>query len=146
MRRLLPDTRGQNMAMFALVLAFLLAPMTTLVVDVPRYFILRATLQSAVDAAAEAAARCVDVAWYQERGESRLDVDCARVEARRYFGVVTADAGTGYAFHLEEIAIDEAADTVTARGSGTLTTFLGDLIPRITVNAAGTSGFRLTQE
>ena len=140
------DERGQNLAMFALVLAFLLVPLMTLVVDVPRYFILRATLQSAVDAAAEAAARCVDVAWYQETGEVRLDVGCARAEARRHFDLVTADAGTGYTYALSEIAVDEAANTVTVRGTGRLTTFLGDLAPRITVHGEGTAGFRMSRE
>ncbi len=140
------DERGQNLAMFALVLAFLLVPLMTLVVDVPRYFILRATLQSAVDAAAEAAARCVDVAWYQETGEVRLDVACARAEAWRHFDLVTADPGTGYTYTLAEIAVDEAANTVTVQGTGRLTTFLGDLVPRFTVQVAGTAAFRMSRE
>ena len=67
--------RRGDMVWNALVIVTVLLPLSGLAIDVPRYFALRSRLQAAVDAAAEAAARQVDIAHYQNTGETRLDAD-----------------------------------------------------------------------
>ena len=54
------------------MLITVLVPLAGLAIDVPRYFTLRARLQLAADAAAEAAARSVDIPHFRNTGEVRL--------------------------------------------------------------------------
>ncbi len=58
-----------DMVWNALIIVTVLLPLSGLAIDIPRYFALRSRLQGAVDAAAEAAARQVDIPHFMNTGE-----------------------------------------------------------------------------
>ena len=127
----------------ALVVVAVLLPLASLTIDVPRYFTLRARLQLAVDAAAEAAARCVDMPHFQNAGDARLRVGCVQQEANRFFALSTGDlAAKGYAPALGAVVVDESGDTVSAEASGT-TRLVFNLTPEFAVHVQAVSSFRM---
>ena len=137
--------RGQrgDMVWNALVVVAVLLPLASLTIDVPRYFTLRARLQLAVDAAAEAAARCVDMPHFQNSGTARLRSSCVQQEANRFFALSTEDlAAKGYAPALGAVAIDESSDTVSAEALGTTRLFF-NLTPEFAVRVRAQSSFRM---
>jgi Flp pilus assembly protein TadG len=130
----------------ALVIATVLLPLSGLAIDVPRYFVLRSRIQAATDAAAEAAARQVDVRHYRETGETRLDPALYPGEASLAFEAAVASLRErGYTATLDGVTVDEAADTVAVAGSGTIRLFY-NLAPPVTVHAAATSWYRMFHE
>ncbi|MCX7668770.1 MAG: pilus assembly protein TadG-related protein [Anaerolineae bacterium] len=134
-----------DMVWNALVVIAVLLPLMGLTLDVPRYFVLRSRLQAAVDAAAEAAARAVDVRHFSTTGETRLDPNRYADEVFWTFQMATADLWThGYHITLHTLAVDEAADTVTVGASGTLRPIY-NLLPPVYVNVRATSWFRMIQ-
>lgn len=127
-----------------LVVITVLIPLAGLAIDVPRYFTLRTRLQLAADAAAEAAARSVDIPHFRETGEVRLAGD-AYGNAAAEFARATGDlAARGYAPALGAIQVDEGGDTVTVHASGTTQIFFA-LSPRFTVPVVAQSRFRMDQ-
>jgi len=142
MGRFLRGRRG-NMGFWALVIALVFLPMGTLVIDAPRLYVTSIRLQSAVDAAAEAAARCVDVAWYQDTGETRPDAACAEAEAQRYF-TLTAPASSGVRSTFAGITVDESADSVSATGTAEVDVFF--LHVPVHMNRTAVTSFRMAQE
>lgn len=134
-----------DMVWNALVIITVLLPLASLTIDVPRYFTLRARLQLGADAAAAAAARCVDVAHFQNVGETRLRSDCAVTEPGFIFRQATQDLQSkGYTPRLDTIAVDEGDDTVSVAASGTTTLFFG-LTPSFSVHVRAVSRFRMDQ-
>ncbi len=92
----LADRRG-DMVWNALIIVTILLPLASLCIDVPRYFILRARLQAACNAASEGAARAVDIAYFQTTGDTRLDPGQAASNASALFSAgVSSLAGRGY--------------------------------------------------
>ena len=87
--------RKGDMVWNALIIVTVLLPLSGLAIDVPRYFALRSRLQAAVDAAAEAAARQVDIAHYQNTGETRLDADRYAGEAHWAFETAVTNLRAG---------------------------------------------------
>lgn len=127
-----------------LVVITVLIPLAGLAIDVPRYFTLRTRLQLAADAAAEAAARSVDVAHFRETGEVRLSGD-AYGNAGAEFARATGDlVARGYAPALGAIQVDEGGDTVTVQASGTTQVFFA-LSPSFTVPVVAQSRFRMIE-
>jgi len=138
--------RRGDMVWNALVIVTVLLPLSGLAIDVPRYFALRSRLQAAVDAAAEAAARQVDIAHYQNTGETRLDADRYAGEAHWAFETaVTNLRARGYTASFDNLSVDEAADAVTADGSGTIRLFY-NLTPPATVRVSATSWYRMIRK
>ena len=135
--------RGGNIPFWALVIALVFLPLGSLLVDAPRLYTASIRLQSALDAAAEAAARCVDVDWYQDTGEVRLDPVCAAGEAQKHF-----DLTAGGSAHMRPafggVAVDETADTVTAVGEMHVDVFFRHVTLRLRRNA--TTAFRMTHQ
>ena len=126
------------------MLITVLAPLAGLAIDAPRYLTLRARLQLAADAAAEAAARSVDIPHFRNTGEVRLSRD-AYGNAGAEFARATGDlAARGYAPALGAIGVDEGSDTVTVHASGTTQIFFA-LSPRFTVPVVAQSRFRMDQ-
>lgn len=127
-----------------LVVITVLLPLAGLAIDVPRYFTLRTRLQLAADAAAEAAARSMDIPHFRNTGEVRLSGD-AYGAAGAEFARATGDlAARGYAPALGAIQVDEGGDTVTVHASGTTQIFFA-LSPSFTVPVVAQSRFRMDQ-
>ena len=128
----------------ALVVVTVLLPLSGLAIDAPRYFNLRSRLQAAVDAAAEAAARQVDIVHYQNTGETRLDVGRYGDEAHWAFETaVTSLRARGYTASFANLSVDDATAAVTASASGTVRLFY-NLTPPVTVRVSATSWYRMT--
>ena len=81
------------MAWWAMVMAFILAPLMSLVVDVTRLLLARADLQQAVDAACEAAALAGDTPYFNATGAQRIDAGLAASYAVQAFAAATVEAG-----------------------------------------------------
>jgi uncharacterized membrane protein len=135
------DRRG-DMIWSTVILATVVLPLAGLAIDAPRYFALRSRLQIAADAAAEAAARAVDVRHFATTGETRLQPDACS-EAGWAFTAATGDlAAKGYSAHLVACQVDEAADTVATQANGTLRLFY-NLSPPFTARVQASSRFRM---
>ncbi len=135
--------RAGDMVWNALVIVTVLLPLSGLAIDAPRYFNLRTRIQIACDAGAEAAARQVDVAHFQNTGEVRLDPGTYAGEAQWAYVTAVADLRAhGYTADLDGIQLDEGADEVTVNGSGTIRLFY-NLVPPVTVRATATSAYRM---
>ena len=126
----LQDRRG-DLVWSTLIIVTVLLPLGGLSLDVPRYFLLRSNLATAADAAAAAAAQCVDAPHFQNTGETRLLPDCAQAEARDAFAASlhNLDPAT-YHPRFVSLSIDESQDEVTVRAAGDLR-LIFDLTPRL---------------
>ncbi len=138
----LRDCRG-DLVWSTLVIVTVLLPLGGLSLDVPRYFLLRSNLATAADAAAAAAAQCVDAPHFQNTGETRLLPDCALAEARDAFvaSLHNLDPAT-YHPRFVSLSIDEGQDEVTVRAAGDLRLIFG-LTPAFTVNVSAVSRYRM---
>ena len=137
--------RTGDMVWNALVIVTVLLPLSGLAIDVPRYFALRSRLQIAADAGAEAAARTVDIRHYINTGETRLEPDRYAGDAAWAFETAVADLrARGYTATLDGVDLDEAADAVSTRASGTIRLFY-NLTPPVTVRVGATSWYRMIQ-
>lgn len=137
--------KAGDMVWSALVITTVLLPLAGLAIDVPRYFALRSRLQIAVDAAAEAAARQVDIAHYQNTGETRLNPRTYAGEASWAFDTAVSDLrARGYTADFGGASVDEAADAVSTTASGTIRLFY-NLAPPVTVRVGATSWYRMTR-
>ena len=138
----LRDRRG-DLVWSTLVIVTVLLPLGGLSLDVSRYFLLRSNLATAADAAAAAAAQCVDAPHFQNTGETRLLPDCALAEARDAFtaSLHNLDPAT-YHPRFVGMSIDEGRDEVTVRAAGDLRLIFG-LTPAFTVNVTAVSRYRM---
>ena len=130
-----------NMVWNALVIVTVMIPLMGLTVDIPRYFILRSTLQNAADAAAEAAAQTLDAGTFINAGDVSL-ASYAVDSAYSTFNAVAAPvAAKGYAISLNGVSVDEGANEVVVTASGSLRYLFG-LTPEVTISVQATSRFR----
>ena len=128
----------------ALIIVTVLLPLSGLAIDVPRYFALRSRLQIAADAAAEAAARQVDIPHYVGSGETRLDPATYAGEAAWAFDTAVADLrACGYTANLDGVDLDETADAVSTHASGTIRLFY-NVSPPVILHVSATSWYRMT--
>jgi len=122
MQRLLTwlrDTKG-DLVWTTLVLVAVLIPLGGLSIDVSRYFLLRSTLATGADAAAAAAAQCLDIPHFQNTGDTRLISSCAASEARGAFAANVADLDSAtYHPQFTAISIDESLDEVDVNAGNT---------------------------
>jgi uncharacterized membrane protein len=93
MKPLLQHEAGYSMALWAALLAFVLAPLMSLAVDITRLLFVRADLQASVDAACEAAALAGDSAHFRSTGEARIDLGRASFQAAQAFQASAVEAG-----------------------------------------------------
>ena len=139
--RWMAEKKG-DMVWNALVVVTVMIPLMSLAVDIPRYFILRSTLQNAADAAAEAAAQTLDASAFINSGDTALWASEAQRSAQRVFYAVAAPlADKGFVIVLDGISIDEANDTVSASAHGDIRYMFG-LTPTVTLRAQSRSDFR----
>jgi Flp pilus assembly protein TadG len=144
-RRFLTGRSG-DMVWNTLVIVTVLLPLSGLAIDVPRYFALRSRLQIAADAGAEAAAQAVDIRHYVTTGETRLEPDRYAGEAAWAFEAAVADLrARGYTANLDGVDLDEGADAVSTRASGTIRLFY-NLTPPVTVRVGATSWYRMIRK
>ncbi len=137
--------RAGDMVWNALIIVTVLLPLSGLAIDAPRYFALRSRLQIAADAAAEAAARQVDIRHFGNSGETRLDPATYAGEAAWAFETAVADLrARGYTANFDDLVVDEAIDAVTATASGTIRLFY-NVSPPVTVHVSTTSWYRMAQ-
>ncbi len=130
-----------DMVWNALVIVTVMIPLMGLTLDIPRYFILRTTLQNAADAAAEAAAQTLDAGAFVNAGDVQL-ADYAVSSAYNTFSAVAAPvAAKGYAISLNGVSVDESADEVVITASGRLRYLFG-LTPEVTISVQAASRFR----
>ncbi len=139
LRGFLEDVRG-DMIWGTIIVAAVLLPLASLAIDVPRYYTLRSTLQTAADAAAEGAARCINGPVFENMGEDFLYVSCVGREAvSRFYGTANSMAGKGYSYSLGTVSVGFRSVTVTAQGSARV--FFG-ILPGFTVHVRSTSQWR----
>ncbi len=132
-----------DMVWNALIIAAVLLPLAGLCIDVPRFFVLRARLQAAANASAEAAARAIDVPHFRDSGEVRLDRGRAAADAQSYFAAGTRSlAGGGYRPALTGVAVDDGRRTVTVRATGYMQAMFG-LVGDFQLAVASTSWYRM---
>ena len=145
MRRLMRGEEGYSFAFYAIVFTFVLLPLLSLCIDIPRLLWLRSHLQTAADGAAEAAALQVDVAYYQATGDVRFDPPRAFAAALDTFSQATADLPQkGYYCSITNIVLDDEADTVTVEARGTIRFFFG-IAPPVGVPITAVSRTRFTR-
>jgi len=142
--RWLTGKRG-DMVWNTLVIVTVMLPLMGFTLDIPRYFILRSTLQNAADAAAEAAAQTLDAAAFINAGETRLDDDAARSASNAFYAAASPMTAKGYALSLDGIRIDEANDRVTTAAHGEIRYLFG-LTPAVAIRVQGQSSYRSIRE
>ncbi len=138
--RWMTGKRG-DMVWNALVIVTVMIPLMGLTVDIPRYFILRTTLQNAADAAAEAAAQTLDAGAFINEGDVSLASYATDSATRVFYATAAPAADRGYAISLDGVSIDERADEVTVTASGRLRYLFG-LTPEVTISVQAASRFR----
>lgn len=132
--------RRADMVWNAIIVAFVMVPIASLTVDVPRYFILKSRLQAAADAAAQAAVQQVDIAAFQESGEISLRDDYAAEAHRVFADAAQAMSLGGYSARIVGIGMGD--HEVTVRAAGDMRLLFG-MTPRVTVSAEATSRYRM---
>ena len=89
--------RGQVMPYMAVFLALVVVPLAVLSVDVVRALYVRTHLQTATDAACEAAAQAIDAAAFRSGGAERINLGLGTGYAQREFAATVAEKGiVGY--------------------------------------------------
>lgn len=138
--RWLRAKRG-DMVWNALVIVTVMIPLMGLTLDIPRYFILRNTLQNAADAAAEAAAQTADAAAFINGGKRRLASYADDSAALTFYEAASPMTSRGYTLALDGVSIDEAGDRVLVTAHGAIRYLFG-LTPEVAIHVRGASRFR----
>ncbi len=97
-RRFLHDRRGDVWAFISVAIIFIALPLASLTIDVVRGMYVRTHLQTATDAACQAAADALDTVTFQSSGVRQINPSRARQQAASVFNASLSDAGkVGYA-------------------------------------------------
>ncbi len=146
MRRLKDFLFGRGafaMPYYAIVLAAVAVPLMILSIDVTRYFYLRTHLQSATDAACEAAAQALDLPYFKSTGQARIDLSLAGGYAHREFGSTTSEQGiTKYAPALTNIHLLSATSVGCSASAQMVPTFY---VGVITARVSSASDMRVSR-
>jgi len=128
-----------------MVLMTVFLPLSSLVFDVPQYFAAAATLEMALEAAAQEAANdCLQLEAFSRRGVARLDADCiGRQAGRRFVSLTGPLAGSGHEPTLTASRCEDSCQTVVLHGAATIRVFFS-LSPTITIARTGSSQVRMT--
>lgn len=117
MMRLILSRRGDVYAWVAALIVFVAIPLASLSIDVVRLMYVRTHLQTANDAACQAAADALDVPHFISTGQKRIHRALARSQANRVFSATLGDAarvGFGYSLALDYPAPTFAHCTASA--------------------------------
>lgn len=105
-----PSNRGSAYAWFAVLMVFVGLPLSSLSIDVTRMLYVRGHLQTANDAACQAAADALDVPLFIATNQKRIAAGLADRQAAREFSATLADAGK-VRYTINSLAIDFPAPT-----------------------------------
>ncbi len=130
-----------DMVWNTLVIVTVMLPLMGLSLDIPRYFILRNTLQNATDAAAEAAAQTLDAGALINAGDAKLSSYAAQSAAIAFSAAASPMTARGYHLSLDGVAVNESANEVSATAHGDIRYLFG-LTPAVTLHASGKSRYR----
>lgn len=99
--------RGSVMAWWAVTLSLIVLPLMALTIDATRALYVDTHLQTAADAACEAAASALDLAAFKASGTQRIDRALAGSYAAREFNATVSDAGGyfGYSPHITRMIL-----------------------------------------
>jgi hypothetical protein len=90
--RFLRSKRGDIFAYFGVIMVFLMVPLSSLAIDIVRGMYVRGHLQTANDAACQAAADALDAPLFIQTGEKRIRPSLARSQAAQAFNATLVDA------------------------------------------------------
>jgi Flp pilus assembly protein TadG len=142
--RWLMEKRG-DMVWNTLVIVTVMIPLMGFTIDIPRYFILRNTLQNATDSAAEAAAQTLDAAAFINAGEVRLSSYASQSAHTAFDAAASPMTSKGYTLSLDGISVDESNDSVSATAHGDIRYLFG-LTPTVTIRVQAQSRYRSIRE
>ncbi len=98
--------RGQTMAYFVIVMAFVVIPLAVLTVDIVRALYLQSQLQAAADAACEAAAQALDTPTFIRTGAQQINLGLGASYASQAFSGSVANRGiVGYSPSLTGLSL-----------------------------------------
>ena len=99
---LIYSRKGDAFAWFGALMLLVGIPLASLSIDITRMMYVRGHLQTASDAACQAAADALDVPHFIATGEARINAGLGRSHAAQVFGATLVDAAQiGYAQGLE---------------------------------------------
>lgn len=104
LRLLINSRKGDAYAWFAALMIFVGIPLASLSIDVTRMMYVRGHLQTASDAACQAAVDALDVPHFITTGEARIDAGQGRAWARQVFSATLVDehqVGYGYGLGID---------------------------------------------
>ncbi len=104
MIHLLLSRRADAFAWFAALMLFVGIPLASLSIDITRMMYVRGHLQTASDAACQAAADALDVPHFIATGDARINAVLGRSQAGQVFGATLIDAeqiGYGYGLGID---------------------------------------------
>lgn len=143
LKRFLFGRRAYAMPFYAIVLSTVALPLLILSVDVTRYFYMRTHLQSATDAACEAAAQAMDLPHFRSTGEGRIDLGRAGNQAWREFGASTQEQGiTKYTPRITGMSLVSPRTVRCSASADMIPTFYGG---KITASVETVSDMRVTR-
>lgn len=97
MRHFLGDRRGDMFSYFAILMVFIMLPLSSLAIDIVRGMYVRGHLHTATDAACQAAADALDAPYFIQSGNKQIKPSLARSQASRVFSASLVDAdGVGF--------------------------------------------------
>ncbi len=143
--RLLPNEYGGSTVLTAGFMAFILAPLLALSIEIGRYAESRVLIQQAADLAALAAAQEADVFAFEEYGVQVLKTDTAQSVAQDYIrrNLTFADAQrVSVSVRSVDIVDNFATSNVDADVSELFPRFIG----HVTIHVIGTAEFRFTRD
>jgi Flp pilus assembly protein TadG len=129
----------------ALIIVTVMIPLMGFTLDIPRYFILRSTLQNAADAAAESAAQTLDAAAFINAGDVKLSSYAAQSANKTFYAAAAPMTAKGYALSLDGVSIDEGKDAVSATAHGDIRYLFG-LTPSVSIRVQAQSRYRSIRE
>jgi len=103
--KLLISRKGDAFAWIASLMLIVGIPLSSLSIDIVRMMYVRSHMQTATDAACQAAADALNVPLYIQTGTKEIDPNLARVQADREFESTLADA-TKVDYSITGLALD----------------------------------------
>lgn len=135
--------RGQVLPYVAVFLALVVVPLAVLAVDVVRALYVRTHLQTATDAACEAAAQAIDAAAFRSSGAERINLGLGAGYAQREFAATVADQGiVGYGPALTAIWL-QSPTVVACRATASVHLLIPASPVALNVSAVSVSEMRV---
>jgi len=134
---------GYSMVFWAVILALVFVPLMALAWDVSRLMYVRGELQKAADAAAEAAARQVDIAHYRQTGETLLRPEAVQEACYVAYLNTRYLRARGYNPWVTHILVDQGSRTVRVGLAARMHILIPSITPPVTVHAEGVAQARM---